>query len=54
MSRMVGVLSGSGHRDTHALIERGEAPVEVMTTAEGESRLARFFGKSQSMGEAVT
>jgi threonine synthase len=50
---VVGVLTGSGHRETHVLIERGEAAVEVITTADGEAHLARFLGDRQSVGEAV-
>jgi threonine synthase len=41
---VVGVLTGSGHRETHVLVERGEAGVEVITSANGEERLARFLG----------
>ena len=41
---VVGVLTGSGHRETHVLVERGEAEVEVITPANGEERLARFLG----------
>ena len=41
---VVGVLTGSGHRETHVLIERGEAAVEAITPANGEERLARFLG----------
>jgi threonine synthase len=50
---VVGVLTGSGHRETHVLIERGEAAVEVINAADGEARLARFLGERQSVGEAV-
>src|SRR5215207_1685261 len=50
---VVGVLTGSGHRETHVLIERGEPTVEVITTADGETHLARFLGERQSVGEAV-
>jgi threonine synthase len=40
---VVGVLTGSGHRETHVLVERGDAPVEVITPADGEEKLARFL-----------
>jgi threonine synthase len=50
---VVGVLTGSGHRETHVLIERGQAGVETITTADGEARLARFLGEQHSVGEAV-
>jgi len=38
---VVGVLTGSGHRETHVLIERGEAAVEVITAAERSPAGAR-------------
>jgi threonine synthase len=50
---VVGVLTGSGHRETHVLFERGQAAVEVITAADGEARLARFLEERQSVGEAV-
>jgi threonine synthase len=40
---VVGVLTGSGHRETHVLVERGVAEVEVITPADGKERLARFL-----------
>ena len=50
---VVGVLTGSGHRETHVLIERREAAVETITTADGEARLARFLGEPRPVGEVV-
>src|SRR5215213_3788804 len=50
---VVGVLTGSGHRETHVLVERGEAAVELITAADGEARLARFLKERQSVGGAV-
>ncbi len=50
---VVGVLTGSGHRETHLLIERGEATVETISAADGEARLARFLGEKHSEGEAI-
>ena len=50
---VVGVLTGSGHRETHVLVEPGESAVERITAADGEARLARFLGERQSVGEAV-
>jgi threonine synthase len=50
---VVAVLTGSGHRETHVLVERGEAAVELITPADGEARLARFLRERQSVGETV-
>jgi threonine synthase len=50
---VVGVLTGSGHRETHVLVERGETALELITAADGEARLARFLGERQAVGEAV-
>ncbi len=46
---VVGVLTGSGHRETHVLIERGVAEVEVITPAEGKERLARFLAGGRQL-----
>ena len=46
---VVGVLTGSGHRETHVLVERGEAEVEVITPANGEERLARFLAGGRTV-----
>ena len=48
---VVGVLTGSGHRETHVLVERGEAAVEVITPANGEERLARFLAGGRQQAE---
>ncbi|HEX5498207.1 MAG TPA: pyridoxal-phosphate dependent enzyme [Thermomicrobiales bacterium] len=45
---VVAVLTGSGHRETHVLVERGEIPVEVITRETGEARLARFLQEASS------
>lgn len=50
---VVGVLTGSGHRETHVLVERGETAVERIMAADGEARLARFLGERRKLGEAV-
>jgi threonine synthase len=50
---VVGVLTGSGHRETHVLVEREDVPIEVITKANGEERLARFLGERRSPGTAV-
>jgi threonine synthase len=43
---VVAVLTGSGHRETHVLVERDAIPVEVITRETGEARLARFLHES--------
>jgi threonine synthase len=50
---VVGILTGSGHRETHVLVERDDAPVEVITAANGEERLARFLGERASVGGGI-
>jgi threonine synthase len=50
---VVGILTGSGHRETHVLVERGDAAVEVITVENGQDRLARFLAASQPDDEAV-
>jgi threonine synthase len=45
---VVAVLTGSGHRETHVLVERGEIPVEVITRETGEARLARFLDEASA------
>jgi threonine synthase len=50
---VVGTLTGSGHRETHVLVERADVPLEVITVADGEQRLARFLGERRSMSGAV-
>jgi threonine synthase len=50
---VVGVLTGSGHRETHVLVERADAPLEVITAADGEQRLARFLGERRSVSGVV-
>src|SRR4051812_184585 len=50
---VVGVLTGSGHRETHVLVDRGGAEVEVITPADGKERLARFLaGGAERIGVA--
>jgi threonine synthase len=48
---VVGVLTGSGHRETHVLVERGEAMVEVIAPANGKERLARFLAGKRELTE---
>jgi threonine synthase len=50
---VVGVLTGSGHRETHVLVERADTPMEVITAADGEARLARFLDERQTVGGVV-
>ena len=50
---VVGVLTGSGHRETHLLVERGNIPVERVAAADGEAALARFLGKQSRVGEVA-
>ena len=50
---VVAVLTGSGHRETHLLLERGDAAVEVITPANGVARLAQFLHQSQAPTEVV-
>jgi hypothetical protein len=50
---VVGVLTGSGHRETHVLVERADTPLEVITAADGEARLARFLDERQTVGGVV-
>ena len=40
---VVAVLTGSGHRETGVLVERGEADVEWIDATNGEAALARFL-----------
>ena len=51
---VVGVLTGSGHRETHVLVERRDARIEVITPGDGEERLARFLGERAPVGEGVS
>ncbi len=51
---VVGVLTGSGHRETHVLVERADMSLEVITAADGEQRLARFLGERRAVGGVVT
>lgn len=46
---VVGVLTGSGHRETHILVERGVAEMEVITPADGKERLARFLAGGEKL-----
>ena len=50
---VVGVLTGSGHRETHVLVDRGDAAVEVITPANGVERLAQFLEDPCSPADAV-
>jgi threonine synthase len=50
---VVGILTGSGHRETHVLVERGDVSLEVITPANGEERLAHFLREGQPVSGAV-
>jgi threonine synthase len=48
---VVGVLTGSGHRETHVLVERGVAEMEVISPTDGKERLARFLAGGREFAE---